>query len=251
MVIQGILTSLLLPPLVLVLACLFAGLLAWRGRRLGGMVAFLAALALIFLATPFCASLLMSSLERDLAASARDVVAAPHDAAAPEAIIILGAEAVSDDVAVDIGPLTLERLRAGAALHRRTRLPILVTAGPPPDVNPALAVLMARSLSQDFGVETRWIEQQARDTHENAAFSVALLRQAGIRSAFVVSHAWHLPRARESFARLGFTTVAVPVRIDTPPASDWQEWIPRPDHWATSWYMLREWAGRFVYAIRD
>jgi hypothetical protein len=30
-----------------------------------------------------------------------------------------------------------------------------------------------------------------------------------------------------------------------------RDFIPRPDHFFTSWLMLREWAGRLVYRLRD
>jgi uncharacterized SAM-binding protein YcdF (DUF218 family) len=166
------------------------------------------------------------------------------------AIIILGGDWVHTGSGPDIGAFTLERLRAGAALARRTGLPVLVTGGGPPD-EPPLAVLMAASLAADFGIAARWIEPRAADTHENAVFSVALLREAGIGSAHVVSHAWHLPRALEAFARLGFAATPAPVRLDAAPDGRLSAWLPRPDYWGRSWYALREWAGRLAYALRD
>jgi len=112
-------------------------------------------------------------------------------------------------------------------------------------------MLMAASLAADFGVESRWIEPLARDTAENAAFSAATLRAAGISSAYLVTHGWHMARAREAFGRAAFAVRAVPVRIDPVPDGRLSDWVPRAESLSVSWYALREWAGRLVYAMRD
>ncbi|WP_135467457.1 YdcF family protein [Crenalkalicoccus roseus] len=221
-------------------------MLAWRGRRAGGALAALAALLVLLLATPFAAGWLMASLEREVAAGAA------AEGVRPGAIVILGAEVVRDRArGPEVGPLSLERLRAGAALHRTTGLPVLVTGGLLRPGEPSLAALMARSLAEDFGVEARWIEGRAGDTRENAAFSAAMLREAGIGAALVVTHGWHLPRALEAFAREGFPAHPAPLRLSRAPEGRPADWVPRPDHLAASWFALREWAGRLVYALRD
>jgi uncharacterized SAM-binding protein YcdF (DUF218 family) len=241
---QGLLTSLLLPPLGLSMLALIAGLLAWCGWRRAGLVVAFAAVAQLALGTPTVSDLLLTSLERE--------AAPPSGGVSPEAIIVLGGDGVRTAVGLQPGPFTLERLRAGAALHRRTGLPMLVTAGPLSPGDVALGPVMARSLSDDFNAPVRWVEGRARDTRDNAAFSAAMLREAGIGTAFLVTHGWHMPRARAAFARQGFATVAAPVYPEpTPMAGASTDWVPRPDHLAMSWFALREWVGRLVYAIRD
>jgi uncharacterized SAM-binding protein YcdF (DUF218 family) len=246
---QQLLTALVLPPLGLVLASLLGGLLAWRGWRPGGLLVMASALSLGLLSTPFVSGLLMESLEREV----RLVPAAQAGGTArmPAAIVILGAEMAHGEEGADVGPMTLERLRAGAALHRRTGLPVLVTGGVLSRDTPAIATLMQRSLETDFATPTRWVEAEAPDTRGNAQNSAVLLREAGIDTAYVVTHAWHLPRALEAFARAGIHGVAAPVRTGHMPDSAWTDWVPRPDHLSDSWFALREWVGRLVYAIRD
>lgn len=242
MSLQGAVTALLLPPLLLALLAAAGALCAWRGWRLGGLVAALSALALLALSTPFAAGHLRASLEA--------AIPPPPSGAPPGAIVILGGDSAWDRGTAQPGPLTLERLRAGAALHRATGLPILVTGGVVGRGQPAIAELMAASLAADFGVPVRWIEPRARDTRENARLSAALLRASGIESAHVVTHAWHMPRSVEAFARVGLAAHAAPVRRQGRPAGESGDFLPRPDHLAAVWFMLREWAGRLVYALR-
>lgn len=246
--IQQVLTALLLPPLLLVLACLLFGLLAWRGWRPGGLWAALAVAGVALLATPSASGRLMASLEREVPAA---VPLQATDGTSPGAIVILGAEMASGAGRPDIGPMTLERLRAGAALQRRTGLPVLVTGGSLSAGAPPIATLMAHSLREDFGIPVQWVESQAPDTRGNAVLSSAMLHQAGIGTAYVVTHAWHLPRALAAFERAGLMPVAAPVRPARHDDLQWSDLLPRPDHLAESWFALREWAGRLVYAIRD
>ena len=242
---QTALTGLFLPPLALVLLILLAGLLAARGRRGAGLLAALCALLILALATPFVAGTLTVAVERMSPAGA------PQASPPPQAIIVLGGEMARGAAGPEIGPLTLERLRAAAALHRRTGLPLLVTGGSLAEGAPPIAEMMAVSLKVDFAIGVRWIEPHARDTRDNAVLSAAMLRAASIGSAYVVSHGWHLPRAEAAFARIGFAVTPAPVRNARQPEGVAADFLPRPDHLAQSWLALREAAGIVVYQLRD
>jgi uncharacterized SAM-binding protein YcdF (DUF218 family) len=201
---------------------------------------------LVLLALPFVAGRLIVSLEHGLplTASAADP---------PQAIVILSAEVSrsgGDAPRIGIGPLTLERVRAGAALYRRTGLPILVTGGAPQDAPDAsLAGMMARSLDADFHVPVRWIEPAAQDTWENAADSAAILKAQGIGSIYLVTHAWHMRRALIAFRHTGIRVTAAPVQIDHAPGGRFSDFVPRTSAWLTSYYALHEWIGCADYAL--
>jgi len=232
--VRGMLGTLALPPDVLLLAALAGAALAWRGWRRGGAVAVLAIAAVLLLATPMASGLLLASLEW----------AAPvTPAAVPGAIIVLGAEASNGPDGPDVGPLTLERLRRGAAVQRKTGLPLLVTAGPVSPDGPPLAVLMRSVLQQDFGVPVRWEEIAARNTGDNLRLSAAMLGEAGIGSAYLVPHAWHMSRAQREAARAGLPVLPSATPAPRRPDGRLTDWIPRADYLAMSWLALREWGG--------
>lgn len=232
-----------LPPLLLVLCCLICGLLAWRGRHRAGLAGAASAFALLLLATPAISGLLRWTLERE-------VTQAPAPATPPAAIIILGAEVIRGPAGPMVGMLTLERLRAGAALHRRTGLPMLVTGGTLAPGDPPLARLMAQSLAEDFGTPARWVEPLAVDTRQNARLSAEMLAAEGITSALVVSHAWHLPRAMDSFAQGGLMATPAPLHLTRVSMGRASDWLPRPDYLAESWFALREWTGRLMHVVQ-
>lgn len=190
----------LLPPLnLLLLGGLGAFLLARRPRVGKALIG--ASLALLWLlATPFIGGAML------------DALAPPYkqpDADAADAIVILGGGRYSDtlEYAGDtVGRLTLERLRYGAWLARRLDKPLLVTGGSPDGGRPE-GELMRETLEREFGTPVRWVEARADNTRENALFSAAMLKMAGIGRIYLVSHAWHLPRAIPEFERAGLRAI--------------------------------------------
>jgi uncharacterized SAM-binding protein YcdF (DUF218 family) len=171
----------------------------------------------------------------------------------PQAIIILGGDVIrahQEPLGVRPGLLTLDRLRTGAALHRRTGLPILVTGGTTqPDTAP-VGIVMAESLRDDFQTPARWVESKSRDTWENARFSAAILKAEGITSVYIVTHAWHMRRAVLAFQGTGLAVTAAPTPLDDPLGPDWTDFLPRVSAWQTAWFAMHEWIGYVWYMLR-
>lgn len=245
MPIKPLLVPFLVPPENLALAIL-AGVLLWRAYpRFSRWLIGISALLLLLLGLPAVSGTMLWGLEQGLPLT-------PPADKPPGAIVILSAELIRTDGAhpgATVGLLTLERLRAGAALERRTHLPILVSGGRPHRDVPPLAEVMRQSLIDDFQVPIRWTEDQSRDTWQNARDSAAILRANGIDSIYLVTHAWHERRALKAFRAAGLTVTAAPVLLDRRPTPIPDDFLPSAKSWLTSYYALHEWIGCLWYAL--
>jgi len=247
------------PPVNLLVLVLLGLLLRGDGRRLdtrrpgllrrfGVWLAGLGFLGLVVLSLPASAQLLLRALEHGLPL-------APAEGVVPGAIVILSAEelrAVPGGIFTepDLGPMTLQRLRAGAALHRRTGLPILVTGGVLRPGGPPIAAAMARVLAEEFGTPARWVEDRSATTWENAAFSAPLLRADGIAAAYVVTHGWHMRRSLLAFRATLYPVVAAPTHLTGPARPDLASFVPNAHAWANNQLALHEWIGLAWYELK-
>lgn len=242
---KPLLVSLLLPPFGFVTLAL-CGLLLLRARpRLARAALWVAVLGLIAFAMPAVSDGLLIALETGLDTT-------PPAGDPPQAIIILGGEVArigGPTPGTRVGPLTLERLRTGAALQRRTGLPVLVTGGVTQPGAPPVGALMAESLADDFRVPARWVETRSRDTMENATDSAAILLPAGIHSVYVVTHPWHMRRALDSFARTGLRATPAPTPLDSDTPPQLPDFLPRATIWQSGYFAAHEWIGRAWYAL--
>jgi uncharacterized SAM-binding protein YcdF (DUF218 family) len=244
--VHQLLEALFLPPAAVLLMVPLGALLARRWKRLGRTLCVLALLWLWALSTPFVANLLLRSLQT--------FPALPPTGALPEAdaIVVLSAEA--DPVGAEFGgpvagPMTMQRLRYAAALQKRTGLPLLVSGGVAGRELPSLASVMAKAATTEFGVPVRWQEDRSADTRENALFSAAILKAAGMQRVMLVTSAWHMPRAAAAFEAAGLRVIAAPTGFAPPIAEDVVKFTP---HWRAlrdADLALHEWVGRLVYAI--
>ena len=240
------LVYLFLPPVGLAITALIGVLLSLRWRRLGRAVALVSLVGLILLGMPVTAQILLFRL-------AELVPAATRAGSPPQAIVVLGgdvARSLPPGEAFDVGPLSLDRVRTAARLHRQTGLPILVTGGPVSPAGEPVADVMAVALLQDFNTQVTWQDTSARNTWENASASAALLRSRGISSVYVVTQEWHMPRAMIAFRHVGLHVVPAPTQLlGPPPLDDWRFYVPRESAWNDSYYAIHEWIGYFYYAF--
>jgi len=191
----------LLPPGFVFVVLLAALVLARRRPWLARSLAAFAFIALYALSTPYVAWQLRHSLEP-----------APRDPLADksgEAIVILGGGIYVDapEYGADTtNTETLARLRYGAHLYRALKKPVLVTGGTVLGRIPE-AVAMKSVLESEFQAPVQWVEQKSRNTMENARLSKEVLKSAGIRRIYLVTHAWHMPRAQLAFRHHGFEVI--------------------------------------------
>jgi len=236
----------LLPPLNLVIAILACLALTRAWPRLGRWLIGISAVLLLVLALPAVGSTLLRSLETDLPTT-------PRGSNPPAAIVILGAEITrtgGPHPGAIVGGATLQRLRAGAALQRKTELPVLVSGGIVIPDEPPVAELMQHSLKEDFRVPVRWVEAESPDTWQNAQDSAAILRAAGIDSIYLVTHAWHERRALMAFSAAGVAATAAPTPLERSLAPIALDFVPNPAALLDSFTALHEWIGCAWYALR-
>jgi uncharacterized SAM-binding protein YcdF (DUF218 family) len=140
--------------------------------------------------------------------------------ASTQAIVILGSGRQKGALELpeyqyqNLNPQSMERLRAGARLAKDSNLPILLTGGAPDraDVKDlSEAMVMSMVLKQELGIEAKWLEEQSNTTQENALQSAKILNQEGIKTIYLVTHFWHIPRARVQFEKQGFTVIEAPM----------------------------------------
>jgi uncharacterized SAM-binding protein YcdF (DUF218 family) len=207
-VLRKILAGFILPPAGPLLCVMFGLALMGRHRRTGKSLAWLGVCSLLALTLPVVSSWLV-----DVAGGAL-----PLDLTRPstaQAIIIPGGGVryhAPEYGGSTLGPLTLERVRYGAYLARKTGLPVLVTGGVVSQSAPE-AEMMRDTLQQEFALPVRWVEANSRNTAENARFSAATLKPDGISRIVLVTHAFDVKRARLEFEAAGFTVTTAPTGV--------------------------------------
>ncbi len=252
---RPLLASLLIPPAPLVFL-LAVGVLLFRSRPLlGGALAAASATLLWLCSTVGMAQILVPALLDPPAFLTPTRIEALRDshAAKPSttAIIVLGSgifQSAPEYQGPNLTDHSLERLRYGIWLSRKTSIPVGFAGGVGWAGEPgASEAQTARQIAEsEFHHPLRWIEDQSRDTLENARFSVAMLRKDGVRHVIVVSSALQSRRAMRAFTTAavgaGMMIEAAPmsgaVRLD----SAIYNWIPTPYGAGLVPTILREWA---------
>lgn len=214
------------PPGLFILLLLVTGLwLLWRRRNGPALASFLLAAVMWMAAMPPVADFFLRALETR------------HDL--PEAyngdvIIMLGSAVYAGAPDMDgtgaPSAEACERLLATARLYRRTGLPIILSGGRVHAhqdlMGPAYRrFLLALGIPRD----RIFLENQSRNTFENARYSRDLCRRNGYRQPLVVTHAVHMPRAMFCFRQLNVPVTPVPCGFRTWEGRDyhWPAFLPR------------------------
>jgi uncharacterized SAM-binding protein YcdF (DUF218 family) len=238
---KPVLSALVLPPAgPLLLAA--AGLLALRRWRRSGTAAVLAGLALLWLLSCHAFALELARLALPLPA--------PIDAArlqTTQAIIVLGG-GVSPEApeygSAQPSAVTLNRLRYGIWLARSSGKPLAFAGGVGWAAQgtgaPTEGEVARRVAREEFGQTLRWVDDQSRDTRENARRIAALLQRDGVTAAALVTDALHMTRAVREFRAAGLEVVPAPTQLPTWRERGLLEWLPSAEGLVLSRYVLRE-----------
>ncbi|HEX7891375.1 MAG TPA: YdcF family protein [Ramlibacter sp.] len=244
---KPILTALVLPPAGPLLLAFLGVLVATRRRGAGLAIATLGLVLAFALGTNAVALLLAPHLMPGVA------VAKPQDLASVQAVVVLGGGVLPEAPeygAAQPSPPTLQRIRYGAWLARRTGKPLAFSGGmgwaASERQQEAEGAVARRVLQDEYGLAVRWVDERSRDTAENAARMVEILRPERIARIALVTDAAHMPRAAAAFRAAGFDVVPAPTDFPVVHNRPVLEWMPSPHGAATNRYLVREWLGRLV-----
>ena len=235
-----VLRILLLPPAGLLLLG-FIGMLLLRRRPVLARVLLIVALgSLWLLSVPIVADML----------TARAEYYPPLDmrrAADAQAIVILGGGGQRGLAPEYQGPAAdpglLERLSYGAYVAHSTGLPVLVTG------LKIEAVAMRATLQRNFGIEARWVDDQAFDTFQNARNSARILKAADIHRIVLVTRATHMRRSVREFTAAGMEVIPAPAGMLAIRDLGVMGYLPSPDGLMRSHAAIYELLGEPVRAF--
>jgi uncharacterized SAM-binding protein YcdF (DUF218 family) len=245
---KHVVTGLLLPPGVFILFLAFLSFRLSMSRNGGRALALLvAAAALWALSAVPLSDRLMAGLEKG-----QSLPADPKDGA----IVLLGGGVAggapdAGGAGVPTGELMV-RLVTAARLQKRTGLPLVVSGGRPFESMAPEAPVVRRFLV-DLGVppDRILVEDQSRDTRENAAFTRRLMSMRSLRKAILVTSAFHMRRARFLFEREGLEVVPYPAGFRTWPGKRYgrQDYMPTASAFHDSVLALKEYLGYGWYRL--
>ena len=249
--VKWILENTLMPPTGLFLLVAFGLLLRWRADRalvrgVGTGLAALGAGLTVALTVPFVAYWLLDGLQTS------PVIDPQATALEADVIVVLAADVDCDPP--EYGPdqpgaLSQIRCRYGAALARRTGLPLMITGGVlRPDRRPVSHVLRDY-VEDELGVEVAWTDDEARTTRGNARGVARLMAEHDLRRAAVVTNAWHMPRALLAFEQEGVDVLPAPTGPHSAPSKLLEGIVPRGKTLRDSCWALHEYAGLLWYRL--
>lgn len=245
------LTALALPPVPLLLLILIGARLILPRRGLGWLFVLIGTVGIWLSACSGVGAVLTQLLLHPPPALSQDAVSrlkADVKARQPLTIVVLGGgrDTFAPEYArSNLRPRSLERLHYGVWLARETGATLGFTGGVGwgNSTGPTEAEVAEHVAAKDFGLALKWTEGDSRDTRENAIRTVALLKQAGVTRAVIVTHAWHMPRAMRLFneaAGGAIEFVAAPIDLAPITRGGAIDWLPSTEGFERVRLVLRE-----------
>lgn len=237
-------------PFTLVLICLTLlgiGLLLKRHFRLGATLLVLD-VALIVMSLPAVSNAIGYSLER------RYPETPLAEIPKADAIVLLGGGlgGIGQGNLYPECYAAADRVLMAARLYHAGKAPVIIPTG-------TGAAYAEKPVLETMQVPSSAIlcETEARDTAENAAYTVNLLREKGYKKVLLVTSAWHMPRSMMLFGTakdVEFIPVGCDYEatIETRMASERAIWYKMPNMMAggMAGVYVKEWLGILFYSFR-
>ncbi|MBW2107923.1 MAG: YdcF family protein [Deltaproteobacteria bacterium] len=157
----------------------------------------------------------------------------PYRDAGADVIILLGGGIYSGvpDLSGTGAPSedALARVVTTCRLYKRLDVPVIVCGGQVFERAGAEAPILKRFLV-DLGVPSGRIilEQESRDTHENAIYARRIVERFGFKKPLLVTSGYHMKRAVLAFEKVGLDVAPAPANIKTWPDRRylWTNYLP-------------------------
>jgi len=211
-VLKKILTPFLLPPGLFVLVSILWGCgYLYKKKIKTGVALVLFGCCMWLLAIAPVSNILLRGLEKDIPQPKQingDVLILLGGGANDQAPDLTGVGSPSDEA--------LARIITAVRLQNQLQIPIIVSGGKVYINTQAEAQIVKRFLV-DLGVPVARIivEDQSRDTFENAIYSNRICKKNNYRTPILVTSAYHMKRAVMSFKKAGMEVVPFPAGYKT------------------------------------
>lgn len=249
-IIKNIVQAFLFPPGISILLIILGLFVMQRFYRTGKYTMLFGFMSLILFSLPIVKLGMFNILETYPPLS-KAQLARPS----AQAIVILGGglspKAPEYDYQDVLKHYAIERVSYGVYLHQQTGLPVLVTGGQVFNDFAPEAEIMQKTLLQAFNTPTRWVENKSKNTMENAIFSQSMLNRDKIKRIYLVTHAWHIPRAVAAFQKTGLEIIPAPMGFESKTKDiGYGDFLPNAHSLAKTSLWFHEVLGIIWYQIR-
>jgi len=229
-----------------ILGGLFALFLALAGRR--RLAIWIGALALVWLwfwSLPVTSNRVRGYLED------QHPPMAVHEVPQAEAIVVLGG-GVSPAGHGELYPNLesgADRVWHAARLFHASKAPlVLLTGGSDPKHSVTSEAEAMRRFMVALGVPEQVIllEQQSRNTTQNAEYSAEILAEQGVNRILLVTSAYHMPRAKGLFQAPGLEVIPVATDHEVLSRPLWRDLLPETSALDGSGRAIKEIVGHLV-----
>jgi len=242
--------SFLLPPMLFLILALIGLGISMMWKKLGVAVAAGSLVLMLLFSMPVVTGMLMSGLQTYPAITEQNLKKALNDA---DALVVLGGgqRRMTPEFEQDtVSEYTLERVRYAAWLAKRTGLPLIISGGKRSKDSLPVSELMQEVLQKEFVAIVDDIETTSRNTFENARYTAEVLNKHKMKKIALVTHAWHMPRAKKAFEHFDIQVIPAPTAFygqsKTLSVSDF---IPSTNALNYSNIAFREIVGQFWYDL--
>lgn len=243
------------PPGLILSLMLFGFMLKKCGVAAGKKIIVVSYIIFWLLSTPLVAQAMIDGLQKQFPVLSPTALNKQDD---HTEIVVLGSgleNSVEYSSKESVSAITMSRVNYAAYLHKLTAANILVSGGNKDNVGHTEADLMRQLFEDGYQMNVNASENISRDTQEQGAMVAPILKQNNIRSIYLVTNAWHMPRSMYAFKKAlsaeGVQIIPAPMGFITLKSeSFFINLLPSLNALNTSAYAMHEYTGIIWYHVR-